>query len=118
MLRYFGSIAGLFMLIPIGGILAATEYGLQGGRFYGQFIGGPAALIFLILIFPLGKRAALRVDKWAGEVVGQRTLVELFKKIDSFRLPKVENAKKRRGWILRLWPMPNITERIRNLTPE
>lgn len=116
MLRYFGSIVGVFMLIPIGGILAATEYGLQGGRLYGQFIAGPAALIFLILIFPLGKRAALRVDKWAAEAVGQKTLLDLFKKIDSFQLPRIENAKKRRGWILRLWPMPNITERIRNLS--
>lgn len=118
MLRYFGSIVGPLMLLPIGGILAATEYGLQGGRLYGQFIAGPAALIFLILIFPLGKRAALRVDKLAGEVIGERTLVNLFKKIDSLQLPKIENAKKRHGWTLRLWPMPNITERIQNLTDD
>jgi len=48
--------------------------------------------------------------------VGQRPLLDLFKKIDSFQLPRVENAKKRHGWVARLWPMPNITERIQNLT--
>lgn len=29
-----------------------------------------------------------------------------------------ENAKQSTGWTLRLWPMPNITERIQNLTDE
>ena len=93
------------------------EYGLQGGRFYGQFIGAPAALILLILIFPLGKRLLLRGDKWVSEV-GQRALLDLFKKIDSFKVSRVENAKQRHGWTLRLWPIPNIIERIPNLTDE
>ncbi len=42
--------------------------------------------------------------------------LELFKKIDGLNLPEVENAKRRKGWIARLWPVPNITERIANLT--
>src|SRR6266566_2551823 len=115
-LRYFWSVIGGFMLIPVGGILANLEYGLQGGRFYGQFIAGPAALVLLILILPLGKKLTLRWDRWVAEEVGQRPLLDLFKKIDSFQLPRVENAKKRQGWTLHLWPMPNITERIQNLT--
>src|SRR6266702_6330810 len=115
-LRYFGAIIGGFMLIPVGGILANLEYGLQGGRFYGQFIAGPCALVLLILILPLGKRLTLRWDRWVAEEVGQRPLLDLFKKIDSFQLPRVENAKKRQGWTLHLWPMPNITERIQNMT--
>jgi hypothetical protein len=90
--------------------------GLPGGRFYGQLIAGPAALILLVLTFPLGKRLAMRMDRWVAEQVGQRALLDLFKKIDSFRLPRIENAKRRRGWVARLWPMPNITERIQNLT--
>ena len=117
-LRYFGSIIGAFVLIPIGGIVANLGYGLPGGRFYGQFIAGPAALVLLILILPLGKRLTLRWDRWVADQMGQRALLDLFKKIDSFKLPRVENAKKRHGWILRLWPIPNITERIQNLTDE
>jgi hypothetical protein len=115
-LRYFWSVIGGFMLIPVGGILANLEYGLQGGRFYGQFIAGPAALALLILILPLGKKLALRWDRWIAEEIGRSALLDLFKKIDSFKLPRVENAKKRHGWVARLWPTPNITERIKNLT--
>ncbi len=115
-LRYFGAIIGGFMLIPVGGILANLEYGLQGGRCYGQFIAGPCALILLIFILPLGKRLTLRWDRGVAEQVGQRALLDLFRKIDSFQLPRIENAKKRQGWTLRLWPIPNITERIQNLT--
>jgi hypothetical protein len=106
------------MTIPVGGILANLEYGLQGGRFYGQFIAGPGALVLLIIVLPLGKRFILSWDRWVAEVMGQRTLLDLFNKIDSLQLPRIENAKKRHGWVARLWPMPNITERIQNLTDE
>jgi hypothetical protein len=115
-LRYFWSVIGGFMLIPVGGILANLEYGLQGGRFYGQFIAGPAVLVLLIFILPLGKKLALRWDRWVAEEIGRSALLDLFKKIDSFQLPRVENAKKRHGWVAGLWPMPNMTERIHNLT--
>ena len=117
-LRYFWSVIGGTTLIPLGGILANLEYGLQGGRFYGQFIAGPAALVLLILILPLGKRLALRWDRWVAEEIGRSTLLDLFKKIDSFQLPRVENANQRHGWTLRLWPMPNINGRIKSLTDE
>jgi len=117
-LRYFGSIGAGFLLIPVGGILANLIHGLQGGSFYGHLVAGPAYLIFLVLLFPLGKKFALRMDRWVAEQMGQSALLDLFKKIDSFQLPRVENAKKRPGWTLRLWPMPNITERIKNLTDE
>ena len=94
------------------------EYGLQGGRFYGQFIAGPAALIHLIIILPLRNKLALRWDRWVAEEIGRSTLLDLFKKIDSFQLPRVENANQRHGWTLRLWPKPNTTERIQNITDE
>ena len=84
-------------MIPLGGILANLEYGLQGGRFYGQFIAGPAALIHLIIILPLRNKLALRWDRWVAEVVSQRTLLDLFNKIDSLQLSRAENAKQRHG---------------------
>jgi hypothetical protein len=109
---------GAFLLIPIGGIVANLAYGLPGGRFYGQFIAGPATLVLLIITLPLGKQLALSWDRWVAETVERSALLDLFKKIDSFQLPRVENAKRRHGWVARLWPMPNITERIKNLTDE
>src|SRR5437660_994937 len=117
-LRYFGSMMCGFLLIPVGGILANLIDGLPGGRFYGEFIGGPASLILLVLILPLGKRFALRMDRWVAEQMGQRALLDLFKTIDSFQLPRIENAKKRHGWTLRLWPIPDITKRMKKLTDE
>jgi hypothetical protein len=92
--------------------------GFQGGSFYGHFVAGPASLLLLVLMLPLGKRFALRMDRRVAKQMGQRALLDLFKKIDSFQLPRIENAKKRHGWTLRLWPIPNITERVKNLTDE
>jgi hypothetical protein len=117
-LRYFGPIMGGFLLIPVGGILANLIDGFQGGSFYGHFVAGPASLILLVLMLPLGKRFALRMDRRVAKQMGQRALLDLFKKIDSFQLPRIENAKRRHGWALRLWPIPNITERIKNLTDD
>jgi hypothetical protein len=47
--------------------------------------------------------------------LGRENLLRLFEKIDSLKLPEVENSKRRTGWIARLWPVPNITERTENL---
>ncbi len=44
--------------------------------------------------------------------------MNVLRKIDRLQLPRVKNAKRRHGWTLSLWPMPNITERIKNLTDE
>jgi hypothetical protein len=55
----------------------------------------------------------LRMDRWVAEQVGQSALLDLYKKIDSLQLPRVENANKRHGWTLRLWSISNITERIK-----
>jgi len=118
-LKYLGPLMGaFFILIPIGGILGSLAYGLQGGRLYGQFIAAPSALILLILSLPVGKRLSLSWDRWVAEEVGRSALLELFKKIDRLHLGRVENAKRRHGWVAHLWPMPNITERIQNLTDD
>ena len=39
------------------------EYGLQGERFYGQFIAAPAALILLIIILPPLKEAIIEMGQ-------------------------------------------------------
>src|SRR2546426_3661871 len=101
-LRYFWSVIGGFMLIPVGGILANLEYGLQGGRFYGQFIAGPGALILLILIIPLGKKLAMRWDRFIVEEIDRRTLLDIFNKIESLQLLIAEKKMKSNGWGLSL----------------
>jgi hypothetical protein len=118
LLRLVGPfIVTIFLLILVG-FVVSLEYGLQISRLYGQFVASPITLITLILLFANAKRVALRWDKWVAGLMDQRALLEVFKEIDSFQLPRIENAKKRHGWTLRLWPIPNITERIQNLTNE
>jgi len=118
LLRFVGPfIVTLFVLILVG-LVVSLEYGLQISRLYGQFVASPILLIGLILLFANAKRVALRWDKWVAGLMDQISLLDVFKKIDLLQLPKVENAKRRHGWLARLWPMPNITERIRNLTDE
>ncbi len=118
LLGLVGPFIGTLFLLILVGLVVSLDYGLQISRLYGQFVASPILLIVLILLFANVKRAALRWDKWVAGLMDQRALLEVFEKIDSFQLPRVENAKRRHGWIARLWPMPNITERIRNLTDE
>jgi hypothetical protein len=118
LLRLVGPfIVTIFLLILVG-LVVSLEYGLQISRLYGQFVASPITLITLILLFANAKRVALRWDKWVAGLMDQRALLEVFKKIDQLQLPRLENAKKRHGWVAHLWPMPNITERIQNLTDE
>ena len=59
-----------------------------------------------------------RVPSWidvAHHLLGKEALISVFKRIDQLQLPQIENAKNRCGWIAPLWPMPNITERIKYL---
>jgi len=44
--------------------------------------------------------------------------LNVFNKIDPLQPPRIKNAKQRHSWTLHLWPMPNRTERIKNLTDE
>ncbi len=116
LLRTLGPYIAAFLLIVFGGIPITLQYGIQGGRLYGQFVAAPAAIIILILLLANAKGLILRHDTYIAGLMGQRPLLDVFKKIDSLQLPRIENAKRRQGWTLRLWPMPNMTERIRNLT--
>jgi hypothetical protein len=116
LLETFVAIFGTIVLLPFVGALISMGLGLQASRFYAQFIGFPVAVIFLILIFPITKWLMLRQDKVTAKQLDQNALLDLFEKIDSLQLPRVENAKRRHGRVAWLWPMPNITERIQNLT--
>jgi len=116
LLETFAAFFGPLILLPFAGALISSALGLQASRIYAQFIGAPIAVALLILIFPIAKWLMLRQDRLTAKLVGQNALLDLFKRIDSLQLPRIENAKRRQGWTLRLWPMPNITERIRNLT--
>jgi len=116
LIETFAAIFGPLILLPFAGALISSALGLQASRIYAQFIGAPIAVALLILIFPIAKWLMLRQDRLTAELVGQNALLDLFKRIDSLQLPRIENAKRRQGWTLRLWPMPNMTERILNLT--
>ncbi len=118
LLRTLGPYIVALLLIVFGGSQISLQYGIQGGRLYGQFVAAPAAIIILVLLLANAKGFMLRHDTYIAGLMGQRPLLEVFKKIDSLQLPRIENAKRRQGWTLRLWPMPNITERIQNLADD
>ena len=118
LLETFAAIFGPLILLPFAGALISSALGLQASRIYAQFIGAPIAVALLILIFPIAKWLMLRQDRLTAELVGQIALLDLFKKIDSFQLPRIENANRRHGWVAWLWPLPNMTERIQNLRNE
>ncbi len=61
------------------------------------------------------RKLFLRLDSVAAQSMGSMILLSLFKRIDMLQLEENEDAKKREGWVARLWPEPNITERIDNL---
>ncbi len=93
------------------------EFCLQASRLNAQPETVPS-LIALILLFPSAKRLTLRQARRISRLEGQNVLRDLFRKINPLQLPRVENAKRRHGWTARLWPMPNTTERFKNLTDE
>jgi hypothetical protein len=106
----------IFLPLLVVGTLISMGLGPGAAYLYVRLIAGPIVLIGFILVFPTAKWLLLRNDRRIARQVGSRPLLEVFKRIDSLQLPRVENAKKRHGWTKRLWPMPNITERIQNLT--
>ena len=83
---------------------------------FGNAMIGTLLLTWFIRIFIWAKKMNLKQDIWAADSLGRENLLRLFEKIEGLKLPEVENAKRRTGWIARLWPMPNITERIKNLS--
>ena len=115
MLMWFGGFL-LFLFLPLaGGIVISTVYGIHASQVYAQLVATPIVILDMIYLFSRAKILALKHDMWVASSIGRESLLGVFKKIDSLQLPEIENAKGRRGWMARLWPMPNITERIRNL---
>jgi hypothetical protein len=95
--------------------LASFIYGPRGALLLGQIVGPPVLFWDVPHFASAARKIFLEEDSRIAETVGVRKLLELFRKIDQLQLPDVENGKKRTGWIARLWPMPNITQRITNL---
>ena len=100
-------------------IAAATSLDFNIGQYaselFASIFGPPVLLLTVYRVGPAMRKLFLRVDSVAAESLGAMILLSLFKKIDSLSLPENENAKKRHGLAARLWPEPNITERIANL---
>ncbi len=106
--------APVFAFLLVGAEVSSV-YGRQAAGLYAQAIATPFLLLWLIRIFPWAKKMSLKHDAWVANSLGRERLLRLFEKIDGLKLPDVEIGKRRKGWIARLWPMPNITERIENL---
>ena len=100
-------------------IAIAANLTFNVGQYVSGLFGsifGPLSLLFVVYqLGPAMRKLFLRLDTVAAESLGSMTLFSLFQKIDGLQLPENENAKKRVGWSARLWPEPNITERMANL---
>jgi hypothetical protein len=91
-------------------------YGPFGAALFSGIVRGPVSVFVLLEVFHQGKMMFLKQDRCMAKTVGTKSLLDIFQKIDLLGLPDVENGKKRKGWIAWIWPMPNMTERIDNLT--
>ncbi len=120
--RFWMMARSIFWLIApvIGFLLVGTVigsvYGRQAAGLYAQTIATPFVVLWLIRVFPWFKKMSLKHDAWVANSLGRERLLRIFEKIDGLKSPDVEIGKRRKGRIARLWPMPNITERIENLT--
>ena len=103
------------LLFAALGVNQLVFFGQQASELFGAVVGPPVLLLFVYLFGPAMKKVFLRLDSVASESLGNGTLLSLFNKIDSLHLPDSEKAKERQGLTARLWPEPNITERIANL---
>jgi hypothetical protein len=110
-------IRALLPALPV--VAVGLALSLSVGQYASQLflsIFGPAVLMLAVYCLgPAFKELLLRIDTVAAESLEKGILLSLFKKIDRLQLRENENAKRRTGWIARLWPEPNITERINNL---
>jgi hypothetical protein len=110
-------IRALLPALPV--VAVGLALSLSVGQYASQLflsIFGPAVLMLAVYCLgPAFKELLLRIDTVAAESLGKGILLSLFTKIDGLQLRENENAKRRTGWIARLWPEPNITERINNL---
>jgi len=87
----------------------------QASELFGAVFGPPAIILLVYLFGPATRKVFLRLDSVASESLENGTLLSLFNKIDSLHLLDSEKSKRLEGLAARLWPEPNITERIANL---
>ena len=104
----------LILFIAVAASLT-VNIGQYASILFGSIFVPPALLLFVYQFGPSMNKLFLRLDTVAAESLGSMTLLSLFEKIDGLQLPENENAKKRVGWSARLWPEPNIAERMANL---
>ena len=103
-------------VFSVAALEVSAVYGLLVGALFGRIIGAPLAAFLLVEVFHQGKIMFLKQDQWIAQVLGAKPLLDVFQKIDWLELPDVENGKRRKGWIAWIWPMPNMTERLDNLS--
>ena len=103
-------------VFSVAALEVSAVYGLLVGALFGRIIGAPLAAFLLVEVFHQGKIMFLKQDRWIAQVLGAKPLLDVFQKIDWLELPDVENGKRRKGWIAWIWPMPNMTERLDNLS--
>ncbi len=104
----------LLLIIAVAASLT-VNIGEYASILFGSIFGPAALLLFLYQLGPAMRKLFLRLDSVAAQSMGSMILLSLFKRIDMLQLEENEDAKKREGWVARLWPEPNITERIDNL---
>jgi hypothetical protein len=103
------------LLVVVVGVSLAFSFEQYSSTLFASIIGPPGLLLLVYRLGPAFRKLLLRLDSVAAETLGTMILLSLFKRIDTLLLPENEKAKKRVGWTARLWPEPNITERIANL---
>src|SRR2546427_3046696 len=103
----------LLVLPPV--FVINSFYGLQTELLFSRSVGPFIGLLMVMLVFVGTRHLLLRRDLALAASIGRTPLLSLFQKIESLGLPEIEKAKTREGWLARLWPMPTITDRIKNL---
>jgi hypothetical protein len=78
---------------------------------------GLVPIFILSLFFSLRytKRSFLRHINEATDVGGREAMLAALRRIDSLGIWEIEREKKRHGMVKRLWPVPDITERMEYL---
>ncbi len=113
--KFMLTMMGPFLLFLPPVFVINSVYGLQTELVFSRSVGPFIGLLMVILVFVGTRRLFLRRDLALAASIGRTPLLSLFQKIESLGLPEIEKAKTREGWLARLWPMPTITDRIKNL---
>jgi hypothetical protein len=103
------------LLVSLIGAALSFGVGLFAFSLFASIVGPAVLLLVAYRSATAMKKLLLRFDSVSTETLGRTSLLSLFEKIDRLGLAANEDAKRRSGWTARLWPEPNISERISNL---